>query len=241
MRTNSWSFRHVYTGHGAFQLHLGYSGAADGGRSRPCTRVAVDALVAARILLEIDFYGLAWEGIGDPDAHRLSQRVRGMSRGVNEFHRLWGNPDNRLWLAAVIGDWPTANELAALHEDPKVRARWPRSLQRIDSDGWPLPISTSVCNRIQSRIWKFFTGKRARTSMPVSERSIAAKPANPLLAELLLETGDPQWNPQLFAALERLSVEQVGWGHRGFQARPRPARTRLSCGRRARCAGELWS
>lgn len=177
-------------------------------------RVAVDALVAARILLEIDFYGLAWEGIGDPNAHRLSQRVCGMSRGVHEFHRLWENPDNRLWLAAVIGDWPTANELAALHEDPKVRIAVAEKFaayrqRRLAIARFHLSLQPDSIEDLE-----VLYREEGEDFDAGVKRSIAAKPANPLLAELLLETGDPQWNPQLFAALERLSVEQVGWDQR---------------------------
>ena len=76
-------------------------------------QTAIDELVAVRILLETDFYGLAWEDSEDPEAHRLSRRVSSMSRAVHNFRHLWDEPRNRLWLAAIIGDWPSANELAS--------------------------------------------------------------------------------------------------------------------------------
>ncbi len=52
---------------------------------------------------------------GDPERPRpprLPAEVLDYAEDVERFCDLWGDPTRRLWLAAVIGDWPAAHELA---------------------------------------------------------------------------------------------------------------------------------
>jgi hypothetical protein len=58
-----------------------------------------------------------------PPPGRESQRLRvadcvlGQEDAIDAFVESWGEPSGRLWLAALIGDWPAAHE-AAIHTGP---------------------------------------------------------------------------------------------------------------------------
>lgn len=57
---------------------------------------------------------------GDPDRPgppRLAAEVLACSDAIGRFCDLWGDPGGRLWLAAAVGDWPAAHELAADRTD----------------------------------------------------------------------------------------------------------------------------
>jgi hypothetical protein len=75
------------------------------------------------------------------DAHpyRLADEVIESLDAIDAFCRAWADPDRRLWLAALIGDWPAADELAAGRPEltaitgPRVescRALWRQRLRR---------------------------------------------------------------------------------------------------------------
>jgi hypothetical protein len=60
-----------------------------------------------------DAGALVCEGGPDrPRPPRLPAEVLDYAEDVRRFCDLWGDPNRRLWLAAVIGDWPAAHALA---------------------------------------------------------------------------------------------------------------------------------
>jgi hypothetical protein len=48
---------------------------------------------------------------------RISEDVLGHEDAIDGFCESWGNPDRRLWLAALVGDWLAAYELALVTGD----------------------------------------------------------------------------------------------------------------------------
>ncbi len=169
---------------------------------------AIEELVLVRILLETDFYGLAWEEmVGDPDAHRLSETACRLSRGVSRFRRLWDDPDNRLWLAAAIGDWPSANELAQSYDNPEIRLAVAEKFEvyrqrRLAIARFNLSLEPDSADDL-----KVLHREGAADFNACVTRAIETTGVNPALAGLLAETGDPQWNKLLFAAFAQVSLD----------------------------------
>ena len=173
---------------------------------------AIEELVLVRILLETDFYGLAWEEmVGDPNAHRLSESAHRMSRGVSRFRRLWDAPDNRLWLAAAIGDWPSANELAQSHGDSAVKLVVAEKFEsyrqrRLAIARFNLSLEPDSVDDL-----RFLFREGADDFNAYVNRVIETTGVNPALAGLLAETGDPQWNELLFAAFAQVSLDLTAY------------------------------
>ena len=173
---------------------------------------AIEELVLVRILLETDFYGLAWEEmVGDPDAHRLSETACRLSRGVSRFRRLWDDPDNRLWLAAAIGDWPSANELAQSHDNPEIRLAVAEKFEayrqrRLAIARFNLSLEPDSADDL-----KVLYREGADDFSACINRAVETAEVDPALAGLLAETGDPQWNERLFAAFTRVSLNPTDY------------------------------
>jgi hypothetical protein len=167
---------------------------------------ATTELVAARVLLETYFDGSPFEEKGEADAHRLSRMACAVARSVSTFCRLWKEPHNRLWLAALVGDWPSANELVQSHLDPQVRRtvgeRFEAYRQR------RLAIARFNLDLEADSIYDMevlFRGG-AEDFEDYVQRFLAAAGSDWRLSELLLETGDSRWNEQLFKTFERSSA-----------------------------------
>ena len=129
-------------------------------------------------------------------------------RARASFCRLWDNPDNRLWLAAAIGDWPTAKRARPVaRRSGRKGRRGPKSSKHIGSDGWRSPVSTLAWSPIRWTICRFFTRRCTDDFNVCVNRAIATTGVNWDLADLLAATGNPQWNPQLFVQFERLCTD----------------------------------
>jgi hypothetical protein len=50
---------------------------------------------------------------GDTQPYRLADEVLAVAGDIDSFCTAWSYPDRRVWLAALIGDWPAADEAAA--------------------------------------------------------------------------------------------------------------------------------
>ena len=199
-------------GNGSCQVCLGHSGRLAAATGDGELEAAIEELVLVRILLETDFYGLAWEEmVGDPDAHRLSETAHRLSRGVSRFRRLWDDPDNRLWLAAAIGDWPSANELAQSHDNPEIRLAVAEKFEayrqrRLAIARFNLSLEPDSADDL-----KVLHREGAADFNAYVNRVIETTGVNPALAGLLAETGDPQWNELLFAAFTQVSLDPTAY------------------------------
>jgi hypothetical protein len=174
-------------------------------------QLAIDDLVAARVLLEISFFDEPWEGQKDPEAYRLALWVRGMFRDVRRFRDLWSEPENRLWLAVLIGDWVSANELAQAHHDPNVKRivseRFDAYQQRrlviarcnltVDPTSW--------CDLLTLR------EMQPEEFPSYAETAIELLGANPDLAILACATGDSRWNAYLLKTLQESETHDLLW------------------------------
>jgi hypothetical protein len=174
-------------------------------------RRAIDDLVAARVLLEISFFDEPWEDQGDPEAHRLAQWVRGMFRDVRRFRDLWSEPDNRVWLAVLIGDWASANELALSHKDPEVKRivteRFDAYQQR--------RLVIARCNlTVDPASWCDLLTLREMQPEEFpsnAEAAIELLGANPDLAIVVCATGDSRWNSYLLKTLQESPTHDLLW------------------------------
>lgn len=167
---------------------------------------AVDELVAAGALLRTDLDGIVFEEIGPCAFNRLTTCVRRVSDNVRRFQDLWEDETNRLWLAVLIGDWPSAHEIAQSHDDPEVRRVVGEKFEayrqrRIMIARCHLTLEPDSLHDLEV----LFREEDQEFHLYV-ERAIQALGPDPELAELLLDTGDPRWNPQLFATLQGMSV-----------------------------------
>jgi len=134
-----------------------------------------------------------------------------VSDAVLTFQQLWEDPSNRLWLAAAIGDWPTANELAQSHERPEVRRAVADKFEgyrqrRLAIARFNLSLEPDSVSDLE-----IFYQQGAKDFPAYAKQAIAAVGPRPDLAELLLKTGDPQWDQQLFDCFQFLSGVSSGW------------------------------
>ena len=82
---------------------------------------AIDDLVGARVLQVTDSLGAAWNGVWPP-AYVIDVWALSAAEIVQKFRRQWQVPERRLWLAALIGDWSSARELAENVDDVQLKA-----------------------------------------------------------------------------------------------------------------------
>ena len=74
---------------------------------------AIDDLVAVHYLTPIHDDGRSCDPDDWPEGHRLDYRIaQRYAPHVLQFCKCWEDTDRRLWLAALIGDWLLAYELA---------------------------------------------------------------------------------------------------------------------------------
>jgi hypothetical protein len=98
---------------------------------------SIDDLAAARIVDPIDFNGSSFHPwMGDCN-HRLNRHLcTEYATAIVRFLRQWEDANRRLWLAAMIGDWELADELARTRDNSKLitltseRAEQSRELRR---------------------------------------------------------------------------------------------------------------
>lgn len=72
---------------------------------------AIEELKGVGVLERFDF-GLDEEEMEDVEAYRFSHDVLPHAAAAREFWEAWDDPIRRLWLAALVGDWLAAEELA---------------------------------------------------------------------------------------------------------------------------------
>jgi hypothetical protein len=83
--------------------------------------LAIEELELAGIIRGVDDYGNPMPEDMEPDAHRLTSRAVKQARLARDFQRKWAaNPSRRLWMAAVINDWPLVHRLAADGHDQEL-------------------------------------------------------------------------------------------------------------------------
>lgn len=84
---------------------------------------SVDDLVAARLVDGIDYDGSLHEPWLEPPGYCLNRHLAAEhAAGMLRFCQQWEDANRRLWLAAVIGDWGLAHELAQATHNAKLIA-----------------------------------------------------------------------------------------------------------------------
>ena len=71
--------------------------------------IAVNDLIACRALTPFPGH--------DSHPYRISDEVLASADAVTAFCTAWADPQRRVWLAALVGDWPAADEAAAGRPD----------------------------------------------------------------------------------------------------------------------------
>jgi len=166
---------------------------------------AIDELMAAGILLKTDSDGVVFEEICPPFVNRLAQCARHMRRSVRKFRRLWEDPKNRLWLAALIGDWPSANEIAQAHDDPEVRRVVANKFDAYRQRRLAIARCNLSLEPDSLHDLEVLCREEAEDFQGHAEHAIQALGCDLGLADILIETGDLQWNPYLFETLQGTS------------------------------------
>lgn len=86
--------------------------------SEDMIRHAIDDLVAVQYLTAINDDGEPFDPDLEPPGYRLNYEIaERYSPHVLQFCERWKDPSQRLWLAALIGDWLLAHELAQQTND----------------------------------------------------------------------------------------------------------------------------
>ena len=161
---------------------------------------AAEDLVRVRVLRETDIDGGAVEYSHSHHCHRLSKGAHGLSSCVSRFCQLWEDPSNRLWLAAAIGDWPSANELAQSHGDTAVKLAVAEKFEayrqrRLAIARFNLSLEPDSVDDLAVLFREGLDDFNVH-----AERAIKTAGVNVALVDLLAKTEDPQWNDYLFAA-----------------------------------------
>lgn len=82
---------------------------------------AIDDLRDAGVLRGVD-YDRTPDDSGEPTAYHFSEPAAAADCVILPFCARWEDPQQRLWLAAAVGDWPLAHELATAKGDAELMA-----------------------------------------------------------------------------------------------------------------------
>jgi hypothetical protein len=83
---------------------------------------AIKDLTQAGLIVGLDERGqLIEDGLG-PFGYTLTEDIAGHSEAVLKFCEVWADPDRRLWLSALIGDWISTGEIVADIQDTELAA-----------------------------------------------------------------------------------------------------------------------
>jgi hypothetical protein len=166
---------------------------------------AIDDLEGVDFLLPVNFDGEHETSVA-PEAHMLTTLATSCSDQFERFLTRWMDANTRLWLAAVIGDWLAAAELARDTGDNRLimecsaRAEHCRherlAIARFGLQSW------SNCH-IHLHVLRDLGAEDVDDR--VSHWLAAAledQESESRLATFLRETDDPKWCPQMFTLME---------------------------------------
>lgn len=157
--------------------------------------IAVDDLLAAGALTPLE----------DRESHpyRLADEVIAALDAIDAFCTAWSEPERRLWLAALVGDWPAADEAAAGR--PESTALTGRRARRCKEMRW---------ERLRRNLGQPFQGADALQALadlkaPDTDQRVADAlrgPPTGLVSAALDVIGrqnDPEWCGQVYELFAR--------------------------------------
>lgn len=163
-------------------------------RNRNGVRFAIDDLLAAGALTKRTANGR------ELPPH-LAEEILSCQGTIEAFCRLWESPEQRLWLAALVGDWPAAREAAAgrAEVDPVIAAnaelcvqlRRQRLLKESGYAAADALFALAELGDADEFLDAAFRGPPTGTTSAALE--IAGR------------QNDPRWCPQVYALLGRLN------------------------------------
>jgi hypothetical protein len=159
--------------------------------------IAVGDLLAAGALTPL-------EGRGS-HPYRLSDRVLDSAEAIDAFCASWASPEHRLWLAALIGDWPAADE-AAMGRPELTAITAPRAARCFEL-WW---------QRLRRELDVPFKGADALQALADLkspdidsrlEHALSGPPSGTISAALAVigALDDPKWCPRLFDLFSRVN------------------------------------
>jgi hypothetical protein len=140
----------------------------------------------------------------DSHPYRISDRVLDAAAGIDAFCAAWATPERRLWLAALVGDWPAANEAAGGRPElsvitaPRAARCFELWWQRLRRE---LDVPFKGADALQA-----LADLKAPDIDSLLEHALTGPPSGTISAALAV-TGrgdDPKWCPRLFDLLSRV-------------------------------------
>ncbi|MBN9121267.1 MAG: hypothetical protein J0I06_19300, partial [Planctomycetes bacterium] len=141
----------------------------------------------------------------DSHPYRVSDRVLDAVEAINVFCAAWASTERRLWLAALIGDWPAANEAAArLPELAAITA--PRSARCFDLWWNRLRRDLDVPSKGGDALQALADLKSPDIDSRL-EHALSGPPSGTISAALAVigQVDDPKWCPRLFDLFSRVN------------------------------------
>lgn len=139
----------------------------------------------------------------DSHPYRLSDQVLDAADAIDTFCAAWASSERRLWLAALIGDWPAANEAADRPELAGItapRAAWCFEMwwQRLRRE---LDVPFKGADALQA-----LADLKAPDIDPRLETALSGPPSGTISAALdvIGKLDDPRWCPRLFDLFSRV-------------------------------------
>lgn len=155
-------------------------------------RIAVDSLVRARALTPLS------DGSSHP---RVSDAVLAHTASIESFCNAWAILDQRLWLAALIGDWPAANELARGQPDVE-RITAPRAEECRQQRRTMLLRQTGY-----SAVDALYGLAEVNSADSALEGAFRGEPCGlvAVALEIITQRDDARWCSQVYALFKRLN------------------------------------
>lgn len=154
--------------------------------------IVVDDLIAAGVLTRLR---------GDERPYRISETVLEHEDSIESFCREWELPDRRLWLAALIGDWPAANAVAMA--DPHIAQITAQRSERSRE----MRIERLFKVRGDAAADALFGLADLGAAEPSLKSALRSAPSGLVSAALKIvsQQDDAHWCPNVFALFSRLN------------------------------------
>jgi hypothetical protein len=161
--------------------------------------LTVSDLLKAGMLIRLD----------ESHAYRLSDDVLQHSDTMASFCKAWEGPSQRLWLAALVGDWPAAHEaaakvgnptLVALTEAPADRCRELRRKRLLQAFRQEDKAPEALRGLADVAAPELRSALEEALSRPLSGLTSAA-------LEIIDQLADPAWSPSVYHLFQQADPE----------------------------------
>ena len=151
--------------------------------------------------------GGALTPLPDREEHpnRVSDEVLNQSETIKKFCHAWADPQRRLWLAALIGDWTAALEAAKGQKDLEHMIS-PRAVRCSELRHQKLKRQITSKSRAMEALWGL-ADMNATDLTRTLEEALRQPPSGLVSAALAIikKQNEPQWCPQIFDLFSRLN------------------------------------